>query len=622
MAWRVAFLGLCWIGASCAATSAPTPWSLHAERTHFQETGTYAEVETLCHQWAQHHPQWVRCQTLGKTAEGRDIRALVISKSGTLQAAAARRQHLPVMLVMGGTHAGEIDGKDASLMLMRTLLASSAADNPLKRMVVVLVPVFNVDGHERRSPFNRPNQNGPKVQGERTTALRINLNRDWMLAQTPEMQAMLAWVKQWDPLLTLDLHVTDGIRYRHDVSLSMSPMFSENTALSQLSTQLQQGMLQRLTQMGHKPLDFYPVFNDLEDPGAGIMQEVESPRFSHVYAVLKNRVGILVENYAWNDYATRVQTSIDTLNSAIAELLRHQEALLKVVRLADEQALFWGGKQVALDWRNVYEHGPAHPSGIIALQGYRYQVHEDAPVVGGRRVSYDVTQPDVWHVPLYKNVRQSGDTTIRLPEAGYIVPLAWAGVVKPYLLRHGLRFSTLRTPMRAWPVEALRVSDSDVVYEPTSFQGRQRTSVKGTWTPEQTDVLAGALFVPINQAKGLLAAHLLEPSAPDSLSSWGLFNTAYEVSDYVAGHRELELAQWMYTQNPKILEIYGEALYQQLPQWRKIYDERLAKEPGFLEDSDARMEFWMSRLPSHDPQRNLYPIYRVNQSPPARTGRL
>lgn len=596
------------------ATSQPTG-AVHAERTHFQETGTYAEVDALCTHWARRHPQWFRCQTIGKTAEGRNIRAMVISKSGVLHAAAAKRKNIPVMLVIGGTHAGEIDGKDASLILTRNLLASSVSDNPLKHLVMVLVPVFNVDGHEHRSPFNRPNQNGPKVQGERTTALRVNLNRDWMLAQTPEMQSMLAWVRQWDPVLTLDLHVTDGIRYRHDVSLSMSPMFSENARLNQLSTELQQGMLQRLTAMGHTPLDFYPVFNDLEDPSAGIMQEVESPRFSHVYAVLKNRLGILVEDYAWNDYASRIQTCIDTLKVALQEVAYRKQDLLKVAHHADEQGLFLGGKTVALDWRNVYESGPAHPSGMIDLQGYRYEVHEDAPVVGGRRVSYDVSQPSTWTVPVYKNVRKSSDNTLRLPEAGYIVPAAWANLVKSHLQRHGLRYITLTASASTLNVEVLRVNDGDVAYEPNSFQGRQRTAVKGQWTEEQGSVRAGALFVPIHQPKGLLVAHLLEPSAPDSLSSWGLFNTAYEVSDYVAGHRELELARWMYHQDPKILEIYGETIYQQLPQWRKIYEERLSKEPNFSADTEARMDFWMNRLPSHDPQRNLYPIYRVNQSP-------
>ncbi len=611
--------GIAW--AVWAAPNSTSSWALHSEKTQFQETGTYQEVERLCDQWSKRYPTWVSCQTLGKTAEGRNIRALVVSKSGVLQAAAAKRKNIPVMLVIGGTHAGEIDGKDASLTLTRSLLASSASDNPLKQLVMVLVPVFNVDGHEHRSPFNRPNQNGPKVQGERTTALRVNLNRDWMLAQTPEMQSMLAWVHQWDPVLTLDLHVTDGIRYRHDVSLSMSPMFSENARLSQLSTELQQGMLKRLTAMGHTPLDFYPVFNDLEDPSAGIMQEVESPRFSHVYAVLKNRLGILVEDYAWNDYASRIQTCMDTLKAALEEVTYRKEDLLKVARHADEQGLFLGGKKVALDWRNVYESGPAHPSGTMDLQGYRYEVHEDAPVVGGRRVSYDITQPSTWTVPVYKNVRKSSDTTLRLPEAGYIVPAAWASVVKPHLQRHGLRYTPLTVPVSTLNVEALRVNDGDVAYEPNSFQGRQRTTVKGQWTEEQSSVRAGALFVPIHQPKGLLVAHLLEPSAPDSLSSWGLFNTAYEVSDYVAGHRELELARWMYHQDPKILEIYGETIYQQLPQWRKIYEARLAKEPGFLEDTEARMDFWMNRLPSQDPQRNLYPIYRVNQSPLAHAPR-
>ena len=135
MKLMVAFFAL-WLTwqSTLHAASHPTE-AVHAERTHFQETGTYAEVDALCTQWAQRHPQWVRCQTIGKTAEGRNIRALIVSKSGVLQAAAARRKNIPVMLVIGGTHAGEIDGKDASLILTRSLLTSSASDNPLKHLV-------------------------------------------------------------------------------------------------------------------------------------------------------------------------------------------------------------------------------------------------------------------------------------------------------------------------------------------------------------------------------------------------------------------------------------------------------------------------------------------------------
>ena len=125
--------------------------------------------------------------------------------------------------MIAGTHSGEIDGKDASLIYLKELLDNSDPRNPLNDMTVVWIPVFNVDGHEHRGRFQRPNQDGPFEQGERTTARRINLNRDWMLAQTPEMQSMLRLVNAWDPAVTIDLHVTDGLRFRHDVSLTVTP---------------------------------------------------------------------------------------------------------------------------------------------------------------------------------------------------------------------------------------------------------------------------------------------------------------------------------------------------------------------------------------------------------------
>ena len=221
-------------GAAAARAGAMPPRTL-AESSGFAQTGRYAEVESLCKAYATSWPRTVRCEEFGRSPEGRPLLAMVVSRSGTLDPAEARRRRVPVMLFQGGIHAGEIDGKDAGFMVLRDLLDSPPAPDPLLQEVLVFVPVFNVDGHERFGRWNRPNQVGPSEMGWRTTAQNLNLNRDYMKADAPEMQAMLRLLARWDPILYVDLHVTDGADFQPDVSVQVEPLYTGDTVLRQQS---------------------------------------------------------------------------------------------------------------------------------------------------------------------------------------------------------------------------------------------------------------------------------------------------------------------------------------------------------------------------------------------------
>ncbi len=598
---------------AAAQTKLDTAQLFQAEISQFRKTGAYAEVEVACQNLAKNYPDLVRCFSIGRTEEGRSIWALAVTRSGALNPAQARRLGVPVVLAIGGTHAGEIDGKDAGLILVRDLLSQPLPNDPLKQQVFLFVPVFNVDGHERPSPYNRPNQNGPSLQGERVTAQRINLNRDWMLGQTSEMNAMLDLISQWDPLLTLDLHVTDGVRFRHEVSLSMSPMFSADDVLREASDQVSVDMMARLHAKGLHPLDFTPVLLDFEDPRAGIMRDADAPRFSHVYAVLRNRIGILVEDHAWDPYAKRVQTSKDVLTAALELVAVQGRHLLKVALQADENAVKMNNEVVTLDWQNMLETGIDIPSGHADLLGYEYTIHNNAPVVGGRHISYHLKQPVVWHVPVYSDIQPVNDAIVTLPQTGYIIPAGWVSVVLPYLRKHNITYQVFPHSMQGVDVQALHVDQDSISFEARTFQGRLRTNVSGEWEAGRVNVLQGSLYVPIRQARALLVAHLLEPVSPDSLSRWGLFNTAYEITDHISNHRQLQIAQWMYAQDKRIRERYGEELHLKLPALRKEYQTRMDRDERFHDDPEQRMDFWIREIPYHDPTFNKYPVMRTNQ---------
>lgn len=585
-----------------------------AEITQFRRTGVYAEVETACQNLAKNYPDAARCFSIGRTSEGRAIWALAVSRSGALTPTQAKRMGVPVVLAIGGTHAGEIDGKDAGLILVRNMLKNPAVNDPLKHQVFLFVPVFNVDGHERPSPYNRPNQNGPALQGERVTAQRINLNRDWMLGQTSEMNAMLHLISHWDPLLTLDLHVTDGVRFRHEVSISMSPMFSGDDALHEASDQFSLDMMARMQAKGLHPLDFTPVLLDFENPRAGIMRDADAPRFSHVYAVLRNRLGILVEDHAWDPYAKRVQTSKEVLAAALELMAAQGRQLLKIALQADENAIKMHSEVVALDWHNMLENGIDIPSGQADLLGYEYTTHNDAPVVGGRHISYHLNQPTVWSVPVYNDIQPVNDAIVTLPQAGYVVPSGWVSVVLPYLQKHNISFQVLPQAMQGVSVHELLVDQDSISFETRTFQGRLRTNVSGEWLQSQVNLPQGSLYIPIRQPLALLVAHLFEPVAPDSLSRWGLFNTAYEVTDHISNHRQLQIAQWMYGQDRRIRERYGDKLHKKLSTLRKEYQTRMDRDDRFHDDPDQRLDFWIRQIPYHDPTYNKYPIMRVDRA--------
>src|SRR5205807_2294396 len=152
------------------------------------------------------------------------LRALIVSRAGALSAPQIRAQKIPVLMIQGGIHPGESDGKDAGFIAIRELLQGRAAPGALDRIAILFVPAFNTDGHERTGRWNRPNQVGPEETGWRTTAQNLNLNRDYTKADTPEMRAMLRLIDSWDPLVCADLHVTDGADFEPDISIQVEPI--------------------------------------------------------------------------------------------------------------------------------------------------------------------------------------------------------------------------------------------------------------------------------------------------------------------------------------------------------------------------------------------------------------
>lgn len=216
-----------------------------AEKSAFKQTGRTDEVERLCEVYTQKWPDAVRSFEYGRSAEGRPMRALIVSRAGALSSAELKRREVPVLMIQGGIHPGESDGKDAGFIALRELLGNQALPGVLDRIALLFVPAFNTDGHERFGRWSRPNQNGPEETGWRATAQNLNLNRDYTKADAPEMQAMLRLLNEWDPLVCADLHVTDGADFEPDISIQVEPIHQGDPQLYASGTRLRDELIDR-----------------------------------------------------------------------------------------------------------------------------------------------------------------------------------------------------------------------------------------------------------------------------------------------------------------------------------------------------------------------------------------
>ena len=566
-----------------AAPSA-APLTTIAERSGFQNTGRYDEVVALCGQFQKAYPKQVRCFEFGRTPEGRPMLALAVSRTGALSAEQAKKKGVPVMLIQGGIHAGEIDGKDAGFLALREILENKAAPGALDKQVLLFVPVFNVDGHERFGKWNRPNQRGPVEMGWRTTAQNYNLNRDYVKADAPEMQAMLALVNAWDPLAYIDLHVTDGAQFQPDVSIQVEPVHGGDEELKRAGAALQQAVMADLKAQGSDPKPYYISFDKEDDPQSGFVDSMPTPRFSTGYFPLRNRFAMLVETHSWKDYPTRVRITHNTIISLLNQVAQHGKQWQKLAQEADARAATLAGAEVPLSYRTTFN------SKTIDFPGYEY-TRAYSEISGGLMTHYDESKPQVWQVPLRDEVVP--DLRVNAPLGGYIVPAADAAWIGAKLKQHGIVFKTIGDQMAA-EVETFRATKTR--FGTQSFEGHQSLAVEGDWKRERCNLVKGALFVPIAQPKARLVMTMLEPRDADGLLAWGEFNNAFERKEYMEAYVAEDVARAQLEADPAL---------------RAEFQKKLDSDPEFNKSPARRLEFFAQRHPSWDERFNLYPVMRT-----------
>ena len=571
--------------AQSASPPVPPEWRTWTEKTDYRETPRYEETIAYCKKLARSSPL-IRFASFGQSGEGRSLPLIIAAENETFTPQTARAAGKAIVLIQACIHAGESDGKDAGLALLRDIAITKTRPGLLDRVVLLFIPIYNVDGHERMSPFNRINQNGPVEMGWRATTTNLNLNRDYMKADAPETRRWLKLWNEWNPDLFIDCHVTDGADFRYDVTYQYEHHENVSPQIVAWAREAFDKRIVPMTEMAGNLLAQYLEFRDNRYLEKGINGFLPTPRFSTGYTPLRNRPGLLIETHMLKDYKTRVRGTYDFLRFTLEEINRDPQSLLRAVRAVDETTVKEGetydpSRRYPLQLELTDNHRP------FQLKGVEYQ-RELSDVSGAVRVIYG-DQPLDLTVPFYDDAKAS--VTVA-PPLYYIVPPQWKNVIE-VLAAHGLKLQKLAAPATL-DIESYRFSE--VKWAQSSFEGHVMPAYKTTIVRERRTFPVNSVVIPLAQTGGHVAIHLLEPDAPDSLIAWGFFNPIFEQKEYGESYVLEKLAREMLAKDEKL---------------RREFEERVATDPKFAASARERLNFFYDRSPYYDPYLNLYPVGRI-----------
>lgn len=565
-----------------AARAGKTDFTTLCERSGYARTSRYGETVEFCRELAEAYPS-LEYTAFGKSARGLDLPLLIFDAKGHFTAPDVRGAGNAVILIQAGIHPGEISGKDAGLILMRDIAMKGELKNSLENLTILFIPVFNVDGFERFGPYNRINQNGPEEMGWRTNAQNLNLNRDYLKADSPEMRAWLKLFNDWLPEFFVDCHATDGADYQYALTYGLELHGNMEEGLTAWTRGVFLPFVEKGMEERGFPISPYVILKRRHDVRSGLVSWVAPPALSEGYTALQNRPGLLIETHMMKDYRTRVESTREMLRQTILVLGDQIPVIRRLVLSADRYAESGGlcGPPFPLTFRSTAD------SVMMDFLGVEYE-EIDSDLSGGRWFRFG-EKPVTFKIPYFN--RQEPDIEVELPYA-YIVPPEWTAVIDR-LDCHGIDYFRLTCP-ESLTVRSCRFSD--VSWSETPREGRHPLKFKTAEVIEDRIYPRGSAVVFMNQRAARVAAHIFEPEAPFSLVAWGFFDAIFERKEYYESYVMEEMARKMLDEDEDL---------------KREFDKLVENDPEFAGNPRSILNWFYMRSPYWDAEKDLYPVGRI-----------
>lgn len=600
------------------------------EKTNFEKTGRYDETVAMMRLYEK-RSKFIKVIPFGTTPEGRTMYAAIVSKDKAFTPEAAHKTDKAVVLIQSGIHSGEIEGKDTAMMLIRDMAVTNHPKQAawLDKAIFVVIPVYEIDGHEDRSPYNRANQNGPDITGTRPQEQQLNLNRDYIKADAPETRAFLALYNTWLPDFMFDNHVTDGADYQYDVTWDMTHHEDIGPGSREwVNTRFIPQLNKRMEADGHLVSPYGALRGDgmgfaggggspLAPPVAGARGqnnaapapggddrarraaapstnglrdfnvEVFSPRYSHYWSGARNRPCLLVETHSLKLPKTRAWSNYDIMVHSIDIITEDPQALRKAVRDSDAADAAMAGKPDEKMFLGGKTSAESHPIQYHSLK----RATEVSPITG-KPVQHFTAEKDDFTVNMHDGV----DTTASAPvPTGFLIPIAWKSIADELALQ-GVTIERTTKDLSDQTFDSWRFTD--VSKQNFPFEGRTFTDYKLTPVKEKMHMPAGSYYIPMNQPRARIIMAMLHPAAPDALVRWGFFDNIFERMGRIgaAEYLSVPIANKEAADHPEL--------------WKE-FQTKVDSDPTFANDPDARLKWWIERSNYQPSAVNKYPIAEV-----------
>jgi Zinc carboxypeptidase len=541
-----------------------------AEASDYQDTMRHADVLAYCDALAQESPL-VHRGSFGQSSEGQDLVYLAVSDDRCFSPQRAAELGKVVVMVEANIHAGEVEGKEMILALVRKLVRGElgkAGKRILRRVCLVVVPNLNPDGNDRISPRHRAldlanlegQVNPVSGVGTRYTGEGYNLNRDATKHEAIETRCLAALHQAWWPELFIDCHTTDGSIHAFDLTFDTSrnndALFA---ALRRHNRTLLEAVARKVARRHGVSSYWYGNYVAEDDPSSGWHTYPALPRFGSHYRGLLGRFDVLLETYSYLSFRRRCEVIYAWLYELLRYAAKHADALRE--RCAKEEARIIARgiaadprQRVALQYgvpRRGADGALTFDYPAYALDGDRAEISAfDRESVVARR--YPGEELVSYRAPHHRSFVAVHEVTT---PAAYLAP----PLLAERLRGHGVAFEVL-AQARTFDVESYRVTWREPTFSPDVAAlvpppGQAEVPLSAKPPPTRFETVltvaaarqsytapAGTLWVPTAQRAGTLAVLLLEPQSEDGFARWQVLDELIAVGQDFPVRRVLEPA--------------------------------------------------------------------------------
>ena len=551
------------------------------EQSGYKETATYEETMSFYRALDKQYNE-VSIVTHGLTDIGIPLNVVLISTGGEKTPEAIQKSGKAVWLINNAIHPGESDGVSASQMFTRDLLKNKKKNKKvLDKVIIAIIPFYNIGGALNRNGTTRVNQNGPVDYGFRGNARHYDLNRDFIKSDTRNSRSFQELFQVYDPDLFLDTHVSNGADYQHIMMLLGTQKDKLGGKLGEYMTDVfMPYAFENMEMKGFSPVPYVNAWG--HTPDKGWTEFVDWPRYSTGYAALFHTVGLMSETHMLKTYQQRVESTYGLMQIMLEFLEGHSDELIDL----REETKLTAAKQKDFEVSWAVDTSRYTP---LMFKGYE-PTYIESDISGLKRLKYDHSQPFTKEVK-YKN-QYVANKTIKAPKY-YLIPQQWTDVIELLELNQ-VEMVRLRQDTTI-AVESYYIDDYQTSRSP--YEGHyMHSKVKVSTTSQTLNFRAGDVLVPVNQWRNRYIVETLEPEAPDSFFAWNFFDAILQQKEHFSSY---------------VFEDYAVELLEENPEIKSELEAAKQNDPDLAKSAYMQLEFIYQRSKHREPEYLRYPVFRV-----------